>query len=113
MKDLDAIPFQDFSVWVSFKGRDIPEIYLSYLRGCIANCTFCYRAFPKLNVKSVERVRRELAHYKQYGFHMAWWNDLTFVTDKDYVHQLMDGALTVHDFRWTAFSRVVGIDVPV
>jgi anaerobic magnesium-protoporphyrin IX monomethyl ester cyclase len=113
MKNLDAIPFQDLSVWEEFKGRDIPELFLSYSRGCIANCTFCYRAFPKLNVKSVDRVRRELLHYKPYGYKMAWWNDLTFVTDKDYVHQLMDGAFTAHDFRWTAFSRVVGIDVPV
>lgn len=110
---LDAIPFQDFSVWDRFAGKTIPEIYLSYSRGCIANCTFCFRAFPKLNAKSVGRVRRELEHYKSYGFRMAWWNDLTFVTDKQYVHELMDGALTAHDFRWTAFSRVLGIDVPV
>ncbi|MFA6236843.1 MAG: cobalamin-dependent protein [Bacteriovorax sp.] len=111
--DLDAIPFQDFSVWDRFKGKDIPEIYLSYSRGCIANCTFCYRAFPELNAKSTLRVRRELEYYKKYNFKMAWWNDLTFVTDKKYVHDLMDVALPVHDFRWTAFSRVVGIDVPV
>jgi anaerobic magnesium-protoporphyrin IX monomethyl ester cyclase len=111
--NLDAIPFQDLSVWDRFKDKPIPEIYLSYSRGCIANCTFCYRAFPEVNTKSVERVRREIEHYKSYGFRMAWWNDLTFVTDKDYVHRLMDHALPAHDFRWTAFSRVTGIDVPV
>jgi radical SAM superfamily enzyme YgiQ (UPF0313 family) len=113
MGDLDATPFQDFSVWDRFKDGVIPEIYMSYGRGCIANCTFCYRAFPKLNVKSVERVRREIEYYKQYKFRFTWWSDLTFVTDKDYVHQLMDGAWNAHDFRSVIFSRVVGIDLPV
>jgi len=113
MGDLDATPFQDLSVWDRFKDGVIPEIYMSYGRGCIANCTFCYRAFPKLNVKSVDRVRREIEYYKQYNFRFSWWSDLTFVTDKDYVHQLMDGAWNVHDFRSVIFSRVTGIDLPV
>lgn len=111
--DLDATPFQDFSVWDRFKDGVIPEIYMSYGRGCIANCTFCYRAFPKLNVKSVERVRREIEYYAQnYKFRFTWWSDLTFITDKDYVHQLMRDAWSAHDFRSVIFSRVTGIDVP-
>ncbi|MBX3020562.1 MAG: B12-binding domain-containing radical SAM protein [Bdellovibrionales bacterium] len=113
MKDLDATPFQDFSVWDRFKDGVIPEIYMSYSRGCIANCTFCYRAFPKLAAKSIERVKREIEYYKQYGFRFVWWSDLTFITDKDYVHKLMDGAWNAHDFRSVIFSRVTGIDVPV
>lgn len=112
MKDLDATPFQDFSVWDRFKDGVIPEIYMSYSRGCIANCTFCYRAFPKLAAKSIERVKREIEYYKQYGFRFVWWSDLTFITDKDYVHRLMDGAWNAHDFRSVIFSRVTGIDVP-
>ncbi|MGE4131823.1 MAG: radical SAM protein [Bdellovibrionales bacterium] len=113
MGDLDATPFQDFSVWDRFKDGVIPEIYMSYSRGCIANCTFCYRAFPKLNVKSVDRVRREIEYYKQFGFRFSWWSDLTFVTDKEYVRELMDGAWNAHDFRSVIFSRVVGIDLPI
>jgi radical SAM superfamily enzyme YgiQ (UPF0313 family) len=113
MRDLDATPFQDFSVWDRFQDGVIPEIFMSYSRGCIANCTFCYRAFPKLAAKSIERVRREIEYYAQWGFRFVWWSDLTFVTDKDYVHQLMDGAWTAHDFRSVIFSRVTGIDVPV
>jgi len=114
MGDLDATPFQDFSVWDRFKPDNvIPEIYMSYSRGCIANCTFCYRAFPKLNVKSIERVRREIEYYKQWNFRFTWWSDLTFVTDKEYVHNLMDGAWNAHDFRSVIFSRVIGIDTPV
>lgn len=113
MGDLDATPFQDFSVWDRFKDGVIPEIFMSYSRGCIANCTFCYRAFPKLNVKSVERVRREIEYYAQYKFRFSWWSDLTFITDKEYVHQLMDGAWDAHPFRSVIFSRVTGIDLPV
>jgi len=112
MRDLDATPFQDFSVWDRFKDGVIPEIFMSYSRGCIANCTFCYRAFPKLNVKSVERVRREIEYYKQYGFRHVWWSDLTFITDKEYVHQLMDNAWPAHQFSSVIFSRVTGIDLP-
>lgn len=110
LADLDVLPFQDFSVWDRFRGGQIPEIYLSYSRGCANSCTFCYRAFPKLSLKSEDRVRREIEYYRPYGFRMAWWNDLTFVTDREYVHRLLKTAFTAHPFRWTAFNRVTGID---
>lgn len=110
LTDLDIIPFQDFSVWERFHEKTIPEIYLSYSRGCACNCTFCYRPFPQLNYKSVERVKKEIDYYSLSGFRMAWWNDLTFVTDRDYVHRLMNTVFENHPFRWTAFSRVTGLD---
>lgn len=114
IRDLDALPFQDFTVWDRFKADGvIPEIYLSYSRGCIANCTFCYRAFPKLNAKSPERVRKEILYYSQFGFRFAWWSDLTFVTDQDYVRELMKTAWSAYDFRSVIFSRVVGVDTPI
>lgn len=110
LADLDVIPFQDFSVWERFHGQEIPELYLSYSRGCACNCTFCYRPFPELRYKSVERVKREVDYYSATGFRMAWWNDLTFVTDRAYVQRLMKSIFTEHRFRWTAFSRVTGLD---
>jgi radical SAM superfamily enzyme YgiQ (UPF0313 family) len=110
LTDLDVIPFQDFSVWERFHDRDIPEIYLSYSRGCACNCTFCYRAFPLLNYKSIDRVKQEIDYYSASGFRMAWWNDLTFVTDRTYVKRLMHRVFTDYQFRWTAFSRVTGMD---
>lgn len=113
IRDQDALPFQDFSAWDRFKDGVIPEIFMSYSRGCIANCTFCYRAFPKLNVRSVERVREEIEYYKQYKFRFSWWSDLTYITDKEYTEKLADGAWTAHDFRSVIFSRVTGIDVPI
>ena len=114
IRDLDALPFQDFTVWDRFKDAGvIPEIYMSYSRGCIANCTFCYRAFPKLNAKSPERVKREILYYKQFGFRFVWWSDLTFVTDQDYVRDLMKTAWSVYDFRSVIFSRVIGVDTPI
>lgn len=110
LANLDIIPFQDFSVWERFQGQEIPELYLSYSRGCACNCTFCYRAFPQLQYKSVERVKREVDYYSATGFRMAWWNDLTFVTDRAYVRRLMQTIFVDHQFRWTAFSRVIGLD---
>ncbi len=112
--DQDALPFQDFSVWDRFKPAGvIPEIFMSYSRGCYANCTFCYRAFPDLNVKSPERVRREIEYYKQFKFRFVWWSDLTYITDRDYTNRLTNEAWTAYDFRSVIFSRVVGLDVPV
>jgi tRNA A37 methylthiotransferase MiaB len=108
--NLDIIPFQDLSVWERFKDRDIPEIYLSSARGCPCNCTFCFRTFPKLHYKSVERVKREVDYYASRGFRMAWWNDLNFVTDRAHVHRLMNTIFKDHQFRWTAFNRVTGLD---
>lgn len=108
--DLDIVPFQDLSAWERFDGVKIPEIYLSYSRGCPCNCTFCYRAFPKLRNKSVARVKREVDYYAPRGFEMAWWNDLTFVADREHVHRLMDAVFADHAFRWCAFSRVTGLD---
>lgn len=114
IEDQDALPFQDFSVWDRFKKDNvIPEIFMSYSRGCIADCTFCYRAFPKLNVKSPERVRKEIEYYSQFKFRFSWWSDLTYITDKDYTNRLTDEAWSAHDFRSVIFSRVTGIDVPV
>lgn len=114
IQDLDALPYQDFTVWDRFKKDNIiPEIFTSYSRGCIGNCTFCFRSFPELNVKSVERVRKEIEYYSQWKFRFTWWNDLTYITDKDYTNKLTDNAWSAHDFRSVIFSRVTGIDVPV
>jgi radical SAM superfamily enzyme YgiQ (UPF0313 family) len=111
MKNLDAVPIQDFSVWDRFKGGDIPEIYMMYGRGCFANCSFCYRAFPQLSYKSIKRVRDEIRFYKQYNFKMVWWSDLTFVTDKNYINELLDVAMSEHEFRWNCFNRVDTADL--
>jgi anaerobic magnesium-protoporphyrin IX monomethyl ester cyclase len=110
LDDLDVVPFQDFSVWERFQGKQIPELFLSYSRGCANACTFCYRTFPKLRYKSISRVKKEIDYYKACGFRAAWWNDLTFVTDRDYVHRLMHAIFENHSFRWTAFNRVTGLD---
>lgn len=106
IQDLDVVPMQDFSVWECCQGKEVPEIYMTYSRGCFANCSFCYRAFPQLRYKSVERVRDEIRFYKQYNFKMVWWSDLTFVMDKEYMHALLDQAFVEHNFRWSCFNRV-------
>lgn len=113
MDNLDAVPFQDLSVWEMYNGKDIPEVYLSYSRGCVCNCAFCYRPMPKLSHKSIDRVKSELAYLGKYNFKFAWWNDLTFVNNLDYVHKLLDEAFPAHPHRWCCFARAVGVDLPV
>jgi radical SAM superfamily enzyme YgiQ (UPF0313 family) len=114
MRDLDAVPFQDFSVWPRVrKDPVVPEIFMTSSRGCPGHCTFCFRAMPLLSYKSPGRVRAELLHLKKYGYRFAWWSDLTFIDSKKRVHELMDKALAGIDFRWSCFTRVDGVDLKV
>lgn len=113
MKNLDAVPFQDFSVWERFAGKDIPEIYLSTTRGCPHSCSFCYRAMPEYREKSVAYVKEEIDYLKKYNFRHAWINDLTFNVDDNRTHHLLDEAFTAHTFRWNSFNRVTNVNIEV
>jgi len=113
MWNLDPVPFQDLSVWprVHTTG-EAPEIYMQYSRGCPMSCSFCFRTMPRMAFKSPSRTRRELDSLRQYRFRFVWWNDLTFLADRRRALALMD-ALAAFDFRWSAFTRVTGVDVPI
>ncbi len=112
MHNLDAVPFQDFSVWPHVReAGNVPEIFMSSSRGCPGRCTFCFRAMPLLRYKSPQRVRRELIHLKKYNYRFVWWNDLTFIDSKKRVQVLMDNAFKGIDFRWSCFTRVDGLDL--
>lgn len=114
MHNLDAVPFQDFSVWPHVqKSKVVPEIYMSSSRGCPGHCTFCFRAMPALRYKSPKRVRSELLYLKKFKYRFAWWNDLTFIDSKTRIHKLMDKAFKGIDFRWSCFTRVDGLDLKI
>jgi len=113
MKDLDAVPFQDLSVWERFRGADIREIYLSTTRGCPHACSFCYRAMPKYREKSIHKVRKEIEYLKKYNFKHAWINDLTFNTDDARTHRLLDEAFSAYRFSWNSFNRVTNVTLDV
>lgn len=113
MEDLDAVPVQDFSVWDRFKGKTIPEIYLSTSRGCPFGCAFCFRTMPKFRVKSIQKVKVEVEYLKSYGFTHVWWNDLCFVANKERTHQLLDVVFSNYSFSWNCFSRVTDVDLEV
>lgn len=114
MHNLDAVPFQDLSVWPHIqKSGESPEIYMSSSRGCPGHCTFCFRAMPALRYKSPKRVRSELLYLKRYKYDFAWWSDLTFIDSKIRIHKLMQQAFRKIDFRWSCFTRVDGVDIKV
>jgi anaerobic magnesium-protoporphyrin IX monomethyl ester cyclase len=114
MRDLDAVPLQDFSAWPGVgKNSEVKEIYMTSSRGCPGHCTFCFRAMPLLRYKSAARVRRELLHLKKYKYRFVWWSDLTFIDSKERIHKLLKGAFRGIDFRWSCFTRVDGIDLDV
>jgi anaerobic magnesium-protoporphyrin IX monomethyl ester cyclase len=111
--DLDAVPFQDFSVWEKFQGKEIPEIYLSASRGCPFGCSFCFRTMPLLREKSIERVKKEVEYLKKYHFKHVWWNDLCFVVEKERASDLLDKVFVDYRFSWNCFSRVTDVDLPI
>ncbi len=114
MRNLDAVPIQDLTAWPAVRETgEAPEIYMTSSRGCSGHCSFCFRAMPLLSYKSPQRVRRELQYLKKYKYRFTWWSDLTFVEDKKRVHQLMEEAFNGIDFRWSCFTRVDGVDLPV
>lgn len=113
MQNLDAVPFQDFSVWERFNGKEIPEIYLSTTRGCPHACSFCYRAMPAYREKSVKKVKEEILFLTNYRFKHAWINDLTFNVDENRSMTLLDEAFSVYKFSWNSFNRVTNTDAKV
>ncbi len=114
MRNLDAVPIQDFESWPTVMETGIvPEIYMTSSRGCPGNCSFCFRTMPLLRYKSPDRVRRELLYLKRYRYRFVWWSDLTFIDNKERVHRLMSEAFHGIDFRWSCFTRVDGIDLEV
>ena len=114
MHNLDAVPFQDFSVWPSVQKTGIvPEIFMTSSRGCPGHCTFCFRAMPLLRYKSPLRVRKELLYLKKYKYRFVWWSDLTFIDSKVRVHKLLNQAFRGIDFRWSCFTRVDGLDLKI
>lgn len=114
MRDLDAVPLQDLSVWPRIqKAGEVPEIYMTSSRGCPGKCSFCFKAMPALNYKSPARVRRELLYLKRYNYRFVWWSDLTFIDSKERVRMLLDEAFSGIDFRWSCFTRVDGLSLSI
>lgn len=113
MWDLDAVPFQDLAVWPSVQktGRST-EIYFQATRGCPMSCSFCFRAMPALAHKSPARIHAELQALKRFEFEFAWWNDLTFIAERDRTLQVLQ-AMKGIDFRWSCFTHAVGVDAEI
>ncbi len=110
MKNLDSVPFQDYSVWKRFSNKEITEIYFSTSRGCHCQCSFCFRTHPKLAYKSATRVKNEIEYLKRWNFKHAWLNDLSFTTSKDRVEDILTNAFNSYSFSWNCFARVTEVD---
>ncbi len=101
LENLDELPFLDFSLvdiekYLSFQEKlGMPRwLFLSTSRGCTFKCTFC--ATPvlwpgKMRRVSVERLIKELNHYKElfsnsnFGF-----MDDSFFSDKKWLNEFFD-----------------------
>ncbi|SMC76122.1 B12-binding domain-containing radical SAM protein [Papillibacter cinnamivorans] len=80
-KDLDSIPFPDYSL---LKTRCEAANVMS-TRGCPFRCSFCTtsRMFHPYRKRSVESVIQELRYYKKLGFKYMNFEDDNFTADRE------------------------------
>jgi len=72
IKNLDSLPFPDYHLFDSFRGKKIKHYYIMTSRGCVYNCAFCLNKIlsrRKWRARSPENVIDELKRAKEkYGF---------------------------------------------
>ncbi len=111
IKNIDHLPFPDFTVWPNFK--DIVkngQILISSMRGCPHDCSFCFKTIPSLRMKSIARFEEEVAYLKKTtGVVSTWLNDLTFNAVTARAAQVCM-ILKKYDIRFHCFARVNKID---
>ncbi|HPD18355.1 MAG TPA: radical SAM protein [Candidatus Goldiibacteriota bacterium] len=81
VKDLDTIPFPDYSLLKT----PCNEANVLTTRGCLFKCNFCStsRMFDPFRARSPENVIEELKTYKKMGFKYMNFQDDNFTADKD------------------------------
>jgi radical SAM superfamily enzyme YgiQ (UPF0313 family) len=87
-------------------GTNIPRLPIQATRGCPFNCSFCsVTRFwgPKVRMKPLENVERELLHIKSLGTNRIFFTDDNFIADVNYTRELIK-LIIKHDF--TFFCQV-------
>jgi radical SAM superfamily enzyme YgiQ (UPF0313 family) len=115
MPNLDSLPIMNLSLWPQSLGPGglQPQIISSYSRGCKMDCSFCYRTTPQERVKSPQRLRAELAHFKKhYGIEFIFFVDLTFTSHKKQTLEYLE-VIKEFDLGWTCLTRNADVDPEV
>ncbi len=86
----------------SSSGTDIPRLPLQTTRGCPFNCKFCsVTRFwgPKIRIKPLENVEKELLHIISLGTNRIFFTDDNFIANINYTNNLLE-LLKKYNFSW-------------
>lgn len=86
----------------SSSGTNIPRLPLQTTRGCPFNCKFCsVTKFwgPKIRMKPLENVEKELLRIKSLGTNRIFFTDDNFIANISYTKELLE-LLKEYDFSW-------------
>jgi radical SAM superfamily enzyme YgiQ (UPF0313 family) len=117
VKNLDYIPFPswhlfDMSTYSTprerfYKGGGKLG-YISSSRGCIGNCSFCYRMHKGYRFRTVSSILAEIKflHFK-YGIDSIFFYDEMAFSTAERIHELSDGLERLpFDVKWNSSTRV-------
>lgn len=86
----------------SSSGTNIPRLPLQATRGCPFNCKFCsVTRFwgPKIRMKPIENVEKELLHIRSLGTNRIFFTDDNFIANINYTKSLLE-VLNKYNFSW-------------
>ena len=92
IKDLDKIPFPDFSDLPLHKYTRPNMAYLLSSRGCVGNCVFCRdrNMWPGFSYRSAENIFEEMKLRKKQGFQFLRFSDLLINGNLEVLGSLCD-----------------------
>jgi len=111
IKNLDNLPHLNLVLWPGVKENPrVEKMGISSSRGCPMNCSFCFKAIPRVHLQSPERFVEEVnLLMSRYSIRYCYINDLTFVMDKKRTYQICEG-LKKTGLHWACSTRVDNID---
>jgi anaerobic magnesium-protoporphyrin IX monomethyl ester cyclase len=111
IKDLDQLPFPDYDDYVANGVAGHTLLPISWARGCVARCAFCFEvAFwrNKYRQKSVDYLVREIQSYiDRYNIRNFHFNDSLVNGNIPKLEELCDRLVEEKlNIRWKALARV-------
>lgn len=112
IKNLDNLPISNFSLWPQVqKNPFLEKLLYSTHRGCIWNCSYCFKTIQKLRLKSSRRVKEEIRYFKSvHHTNFIAFNDLTFNYSNKRINSICE-ILKECDIKWACMARAQNFSV--
>jgi radical SAM superfamily enzyme YgiQ (UPF0313 family) len=117
IKNLDYIPFPswhlfDMDTYSTSRERFYKGAgklgFISSSRGCVGNCSFCYRMYKGYRFRTVDNILAEIEFlHCEYGIDsIFFYDEMAFSTTKR-IHELLDGFERLSfNIKWNTSTRV-------